>query len=249
MKSQAIHFKQRATSALHNPVLQNNLRKFGDSGLALLRAKAVKAYGEDAFETLRDAAKAIRVHALQFQDKYLERFEREATSRGATVLFAETKEEASALVLDICRRHNLKKAVKSKSMVSEEIGLNEALISAGIETIETDLGEYIIQLAGEPPSHIIAPAVHKSKDEVSTLFAQHHGQPPKHNIAEMTREAREVLRRHFLTADLGITGGNFLVAETGSGLIVTNEGNGRMVTTLPRVHICITGIEKVIPTL
>jgi len=115
--------------------------------------------------------------------------------------------------------------------------------------VETDLGEYIIQLAGEPPSHIIAPAVHKSKDEVADLFAAHHHQARKTDIGEMTREARAVLRGHFVSAELGISGGNFLIAETGSGVIVTNEGNGRMVTTLPRVHVCITGIEKVLPTL
>jgi len=249
MKSQAIHFKRNAAQSLDNPVLQENLRRFGSAGLALLRARAVESYGADAFEALRDSARDIRQRALESMDVCIERFEREATARGATVLFAETTEEARALVLEICRRHGVKKAVKSKSMVSEEAGLNDALIAAGIETVETDLGEYIIQLAGEPPSHIIAPAVHKSKDEVSDLFHQHHHKPRKTDIAEMTMEAREALRRHFLTADLGISGGNFLVAETGSGIIVTNEGNGRMVTTLPRVHVCITGVEKVIPTL
>src|SRR5690606_29989375 len=152
-------------------------------------------------------------------------------------------------LLDICRRHNIKKAIKSKSMVSEEVGVNEALIANGVTPIETDLGEYIIQLAEEPPSHIIAPAVHKSKDEVSVLFSEKHGTAPKTDNEALTREAREVLREHFLTADLGISGANFLIAESGSGLIVTNEGNGRMVTTLPRVHVSITGIEKVVPTL
>ena len=249
MKSQALHFKRNAAQALDNPVLQESLRKFGSAGLALLRARAVAEFGPDHFETLREAARAIRQRSVEQMDVLIERFEREATARGATVLFAETTEEARALILEICRRHEVKKAVKSKSMVSEEAGLNEALISAGIETVETDLGEYIIQLAGEPPSHIIAPAVHKSKDEVSDLFLKHHGGPRKTDIPEMTMEARAELRRHFLTADLGISGGNFLVAETGSGVIVTNEGNGRMVTTLPRVHVCLTGVEKVIPTL
>ncbi len=134
-------------------------------------------------------------------------------------------------------------------MLSEEAGVNEALEANGVMPIETDLGEYILQLAQEPPSHIIAPALHKSKEEVAGLFQTHHHAPRKEDIASMTREAREVLRGHFLSADLGISGGNFLIAETGSGVIVTNEGNGRMVTTLPQVHVCITGIEKVIPTL
>ncbi len=249
MKSQSIHFKSRSSAALDNPVLQQNLRQFGSGGLALLRARAVEAYGPAQFEGLRDAAKAIRERALDNLAVWLEKFETQAKARGATVLYAETAEEASDLVVEISRRHGVKKVVKSKSMVSEEAGLNEALAAAGVTPIETDLGEYIIQLAGEAPSHIIAPAVHKSKDEVSDLFERHHHTPRKTDIPAMTREAREVLRSHFLSADMGISGGNFLIAETGSGVIVTNEGNGRMVTTLPRVHVCITGIEKVIPTL
>jgi L-lactate dehydrogenase complex protein LldF len=249
MQVESMHFKRRASRALGNPTLQSNLRKFGSAGLALLRAKAVEAYGAEAFETLRTAGAEIRDRAIGNLDTYIERFEREATRRGATVLFAENGIEARALVLEICRRHGLLKAIKSKSMLSEEAGLNEALEAAGVTPVETDLGEYIIQLAKEAPSHIIAPAVHKSKDEVADLFAAFHRQPRKTDIPQMTREAREALRKHFLSADLGISGGNFLIAETGSGVVVTNEGNGRMVTTLPRVHVCITGIEKVIPTL
>src|SRR4029078_7140654 len=146
-------------------------------------------------------------------------------------------------------RHGLKKEIKSKSMLSEEAGLNEVLAAAGVQPVETDLGEYILQLADEPPSHIIAPAIHKDLAQVSELFEKHHARPRTDDIARLTREARERRRPHFLTADLGISGGNFLVAETGSVAIVTNEGNGRMCTTLPRVHIAITGIEKVVPTL
>ncbi len=249
MQVHSMEFKRRADGALADGVLQANLRKFGSSGFALTRARVVDAYGPEAFERLRTAGAEIRDRALDTLDAYIERFEREATRRGATVLFAETGAEACALVLEIARRHGLTKAIKSKSMLSEEAGLNDALAANGVEPVETDLGEYIIQLAGEPPSHIIAPAVHKSKDEVADLFARHHGQPRKTDIGEMTHEARDVLRKHFVSADLGISGGNFLIAETGSGLVVTNEGNGRMVTTLPRVHVCLTGIEKVIPTL
>ena len=249
MRVESMHFKVRAQDALANPVLQANLAKFGSAGLAQLRAQAVEAYGAEAFERLRSAGAEIRDRALANLDAYLERFEREATRRGATVLFAADGAEARDLVLEICAMHGIRKAIKSKSMLSEEADLNEALAGAGVQPVETDLGEYIIQLASEPPSHIIAPAVHKSKDEVADLFATSHGKPRKTDIAQMTREAREALRAHFLSADLGISGGNFLVAETGSGAVVTNEGNGRMVTTLPRVHVCITGIEKVIPTL
>jgi L-lactate dehydrogenase complex protein LldF len=244
-----MHFKSRAQGALEDATLQGNLDRFGSGGLALLRTRAVAAYGHDAFERLRDAAAAIRDRSLAHLSAHLERFEREATRRGATVLYARDGDEARGLVLEICARHGLTKAVKSKSMLSEEAGLNDALERAGVQPVETDLGEYIIQLAKEPPSHIIAPAVHKSKDQVSALFAAHHGTDHKTAIPELTREAREVLRQHFVSADLGISGANFLVAETGSGVIVTNEGNGRMVTTLPRVHVSITGIEKVIGTL
>jgi len=246
---QSMHFKARAGEALANPMLQANLRKFQSSGFTALRATAVAEFGPQLFETLRAEGAAIRDRSLANLDAWIERFEEEAVRRGATVLFAETREEACERLIEICRRHGVKKAIKSKSMLSEEAGVNQALEAIGVTPVETDLGEYILQLAGEPPSHIIAPALHKSKEEVAELFEARHHAPRKDDISRMTREAREVLRRHFLSADLGISGGNFLVAETGSGVIVTNEGNGRMVTTLPRVHVCITGIEKVIPTL
>jgi L-lactate dehydrogenase complex protein LldF len=248
MQSASVHFRERAAGALANGRLQANLRRFG-SGFADKRAAARRAFGEDAFEQLRDAAAAIRDRALGDLDAWLLRFEAEAARRGTTVLWAQDADEVCRLVLEVCRQRGLRKAIKSKSMLSEEAGLNDALGAAGVDVVETDLGEYILQLAGEPPSHIIAPAIHKDQGEVSALFVKHHGRPATDDVARMTREAREVLRPQFLSADLGISGGNFLVAETGSVAIVTNEGNGRMVTTLPRVHIAITGIEKVIPTL
>jgi L-lactate dehydrogenase complex protein LldF len=243
-----MHFKRRATGALDDAHLQGVLKRTG-GGLANMRAKAVADYGAAPFEELRTAGAAIRDRVLANLDTWIEQFETVATRRGTTVLFAETGKEACELVIDICRKHGLGKPIKSKSMLSEEAGLNKALEAAGVQPVETDLGEYILQLADEPPSHIIAPAVHKDKDDVADLFEKHHGTPRKTDINEMTREAREKLRAHFVSADLGISGGNFLVAETGSVALVTNEGNGRMVTTLPRVHIAITGIEKVLPTL
>jgi L-lactate dehydrogenase complex protein LldF len=249
MRAQSMHFRPRAAAALGNATLQSNLEKFNSTGFTALRAKAVADFGPALFETLRGEGAAIRDRALANLDAWIERFEAEATRRGATVLFAETREEACDLLLEVCRRHGVKKAIKSKSMLSEEAGVNEALEAAGVTPVETDLGEYILQLAGEPPSHIIAPALHKNKAEVAELFAARHRAPRKTDIPLMAREAREVLRGHFLSADLGLSGGNFLIAESGSGVIVTNEGNGRMVTTLPRVHVCMTGIEKVIPTL
>jgi len=249
MQVQSMHFKPRAATALGNETLQSNLKKFNSTGFTALRAKAVAEFGPELFEKLRGEGAVIRDRALSNLDAWIERFESEAGRRGATVLFAETRDEACELLLEVCRRHGVKKAIKSKSMLSEEAGVNEALDAAGVTPVETDLGEYILQLAGEPPSHIIAPALHKNMSEVADLFESRHRTPRKTDIPLMTREARNVLRGHFLSADLGLSGGNFLIAESGSGVIVTNEGNGRMVTTLPRVHVCLTGIEKVIPTL
>ncbi|MGA8049213.1 MAG: LutB/LldF family L-lactate oxidation iron-sulfur protein [Burkholderiales bacterium] len=248
MQIQSMHFKARSHGALANARLQSVFKRFGN-GFADKRAAAREAYGVEAFEELRVASAAIRDRGLAMLDVWLLRFEEEATRRGTRVLWARDADEIRRHVLEICGRHGVKKAIKSKSMVSEEAGLNEALQANGVMPVETDLGEYIIQLAGEPPSHIIAPAIHKDKEEVAELFAAHHHRPKLDDIREMTNEAREMLRGHFLSADLGISGGNFLVAETGSVALVTNEGNGRMVTTLPRVHVAITGIEKVIPTL
>lgn len=210
------------------------------------RADAMAALGN--FEALREAAKQIRDKVLNQLDAYLEIFERHAQEKGAIVHWAKNSADVAAILLEIVEKHQVKKVVKSKSMVSEECEVNLTLESAGVEVVETDLGEYIIQLAKEPPSHIVAPALHKSKEEVSTLFAEHHHTEAKTEIQALCSEAREVLRQHFVTADMGISGANFAIAETGSVLLVTNEGNGRLVTTLPKVHVAITGIEKVIPT-
>jgi L-lactate dehydrogenase complex protein LldF len=241
-----MYFKARAHQKLADKPLQQALAKL-QTNFVGARARAIQELPN--FEEIRDAAAGIRDRTLNNLDFYLEQFERNATARGAKVHWAATYEEATRIVCDIAREHGVRKAVKSKSMVSEECALNDALEAAGIEVVETDLGEYILQLAKEAPSHIVAPVVHKNKEEVSDLFASRHGRPRKTDIAELTREARDILRPHFLSADMGISGANFYCAETGSTLIVTNEGNGRMVTTLPRVHVAITGIEKVVPTL
>ena len=241
-----MHFRETAGAKLTNPSLQAALKKL-QGNFVRSRAERVAELGN--YEDIRSAAAAIRDRALADLDLYLAEFERNATARGATVHWAETREDVNRIVCDIARRYGVKKAVKSKSMVTEECALNDALEAAGVEVVETDLGEYILQLAKEPPSHIVAPVVHKTRDEVSDLFEEKHRTPRKTDIGALTREARERLRGHFLSADMGISGANFAVAETGSTLIVTNEGNGRMVTTLPRVHVAITGIEKVLPTL
>ena len=247
MESQTLHFKARAGQKLADQRLQQNLKKLSTK-FVTGRAAAIAAL--DGFEEIRDAAVSRRNVALKTLDVWLERFEAEAQRRGTTVLWAQTPQEAADLVVQIARKHGCKQAIKSKSMVSEEMGLNAALEAAAVQVTETDLGEYILQINGnEPPSHIIAPVVHKDKEEIADLFERTHHTPRKTDIPEMTREAREVLRAKFLSADMGITGGNFVVAESGSVALVTNEGNEGMCTILPRVHVAVTGVEKVLPTL
>ena len=253
-RSQAMHFHARAGEKVRNAVLQRALQKAKPLFVGK-RAKGIASLAEDGldFALLRSTGKNIRNRTLADLDVWLELFEERATATGAEVLWARDGAEVSRLVVDIALRHGVSKAVKSKSMLSEEANLNEALAAAGIRPVETDLGEYIVQLAGETPSHIIAPAVHKTIGEVEALFAKEHGRPietrTSADIPAMAQEARAVLRQHFLSAEMGISGANFLIAETGSAALVTNEGNGRMVTTLPKVHVVITGIEKIVPTL
>jgi L-lactate dehydrogenase complex protein LldF len=252
----SLQFRARAAERLADPALQSKLggaKQLFVGGRARVVAEFDSVGQAGDFETLRGIGAEIRDTALTDLDAWLEAFEAKATATGATVLWARDGREAQQLIVDIAKRHGVKKVIKSKSMLSEEAGLNEGLEAAGVQSVETDLGEYILQLAKEPPSHILAPAIHKNKEEVDELFARCHGRPVtpegQIDIPALTREARVALREHFLSADMGITGGNFLVAETGSVALVTNEGNGRMVTTLPRVHVAVVGIEKVIPTL
>jgi len=199
------------------------------------------------WEELRQIGSDIRLHTIENMDVYLTRFETAVQAAGGIAHWASTAEDARQIVLQIAKEHNVKLAVKSKSMATEEIGLNHALEAAGIEALETDLGEYIIQLAGTGPSHIIVPAVHLKKEEIAALFSKKlHIDAPADPI-ELARIAREILREKFLAAGMGISGANFLVAETGTLVIVTNEGNGRMCTTMPELHVAVVGIDKVIP--
>jgi L-lactate dehydrogenase complex protein LldF len=247
MQIASMHFKERAHANMANAELQRNLQKIKGKFVAKRRESLSEL---DDFEATREAGRAIRQRALDDLDVWLEIFERNATARGATVLWAETPAEINAHVLDIARRHGAREIIKSKSMVSEESELDRAIEAAGLTVVETDLGEYILQINDyEPPSHIIGPALHKSKEEVADLFAKAHATPRKTEINELCLEARGVLRQHYLTADMGISGGNFFVAETGSVVVVTNEGNATLTTTLPRVHVAISGIEKIVPTL
>jgi L-lactate dehydrogenase complex protein LldF len=246
MQVQSMHFKARAKEGLADARLQQNLKKLSTKFVSA-RAAAMQAID---FPATRAELKARRNRALENLDVWLETFEREAARRGTAVLYAETTREAAQLVAEIARKHDVKKVIKTKSMVSEELRLNAVLGEMGVQSIETDLGEYILQINdNEPPSHIIAPVVHKDKEQIADLFAATHGRPRLTEITDMTREAREVLRPQFLSADMGVTGGNFLVAETGSVALVTNEGNEGMCTVMPRVHVAVTGIEKVLPTL
>jgi len=199
------------------------------------------------WEELRQIGSDIRVHTIENMDVYLIQLEEKVKAAGGTVHWAETAEDANQIVLQIAKEHNVKTAVKSKSMATEEIGLNHFLEEAGIEAIETDLGEYIIQLAGTGPSHIIVPAVHLKKEEIAALFSEKLNINAPADPIELARIAREVLREKFLNAEMGISGGNFLIAETGTLVMVTNEGNGRMCTTMPDLHVAVVGIDKVLP--
>lgn len=199
------------------------------------------------WEDLRRCGSDIRLHTLRHLDYYLEKGAARVTEAGGHVHWALDAAEARQIVLRIAQDHRVTRVVKAKSMATEEIGLNEALLAAGIDTMETDLGEYIIQLAGTGPSHIIVPAVHLRKEEIAALFSeklQIHA-PPDPNA--LTAIARNVLREKFLQADMGISGANFFVAETGTLVVVSNEGNARMCTTIPDLHVAVVGIDKVVP--
>ena len=239
-------FRAQAAQALADPRLQRALE--GATGnFQRGRVQALAALPEA--EALRDHLKAIRAATLARLADHLETFESQAQAAGAQVHWARGPAEAARIVTRIAHQHGAQTAVKSKSMVSEEIHLNRALRAAGVTPVETDLGEWIIQLAGDPPSHIIAPAIHKTRQECAELLSREAGRPlSPDDIPALTAEARRLLREQFLAAGVGISGVNLAVAESGSVVLVTNEGNGRMVTSLPPVHVAIMGIEKLVPS-
>lgn len=243
-------FKKTARAALADTQLQKALANVR-SGFIGKRRQAVEALPE--FEALRESARAVKDHALENLDLYLEAYEEKVKASGGHVHWAETAEDARGVILDICRAAGARTVTKGKSMITEEIALNEFLEGEGIHPVETDLGEYIIQLRGEHPSHIIAPAVHLNRDQVESDFRRVHDHlPVARDLSEpaaLLGEARRVLRSQYFAADVGITGANFLVAETGSSIIVTNEGNGDLTQILPRVHVVVASIEKIVPTL
>lgn len=250
MDSTAHAFKENVKTALVDDKLQAALKRFPE-GFPVKRRLAMERLPE--FDALRDTARDIKNHTLAHLDFYLERFEDKVTAAGGHVHWCTDAEEARQTVIRICRDAGGSTVTKAKSMIGEEIGINERLEEAGFRPVETDLGEYIIQLRHEPPSHIIAPAIHLSKDQVADAFRQQHTHLPAERSLEepsvMLDEARTVLRREFLAADVGITGANMLVAETGSIVLVTNEGNADLTQTLPKTQIVIASIEKVVPTL
>ncbi|SDH59682.1 lactate utilization protein B [Roseospirillum parvum] len=243
-------FRANSRAALDNPELVRALGTM-KTGFRQKRAAAVDALPE--FDALRDRAVAMKNHTLDHLDHYLESFADKVEAAGGTVHWATDAEAARQQVLEICRAHGAHTVTKGKSMIAEEVGLNEALEDAGMRPVETDLGEYIIQLRREPPSHIIAPAIHVSKAQVADAFRAAHGDLDPARELDTPRalldEARAVLRHDFTAADVGITGANLLIAETGATVIVTNEGNGDLTQLLPRVHIVLASLEKVVPTL
>ena len=239
-------FNQRAEIALQDIPLQQALGHAIDHFVeGRESAFAVLPHGE----ALRDHARTIRANAIARMDEHLLEFERNAQANGSQVHWARDAEEARKVVMQIVRKNDVQSVVKSKSMLSEEIEINAVLERAGLKVVETDLGEYIVQLGDDHPSHIIAPVVHWRLEDVAKLFNEHLDTPLDADIPDLVEAARQALRQEFIQADMGISGANFAVAETGSIVLVTNEGNGRFVTTTPRIHVALVGIERLAPTL
>ena len=246
-----------------SPDFKSNVRAaLDDAGLQKALARAKKPFAETRtaavgrlpeFEALRETAKGIKNHTIAHLDVYLDHYTRQVESHGGQVHWCRDAADARDAVLEICRSVGARTVTKGKSMISEEIGLNEFLAEQGIEPIETDLGEYILQLRNEAPSHIIGPAFHLNREDWEESFRAAHTHLPSDRVfpekRDIQAEARAVLREKFIAADVGITGANFLIAETGTSIIVTNEGNGDLTQTLPRVHIVLASLEKVVPTI
>ncbi len=252
MESTAHSFKENAKAALGDAQLQRALTGLV-SGDSLVTRRATARARLPEFEALREVGRGIKDHTLANLDLYLEAWEAKAKAAGAHVHWAPTGADARAIILDICRNANAKIVTKGKSMISEEVGLNAHLQAAGMEVVETDLGEYLVQIRKETPSHIIVPAIHLTQEQVEQDFRRLHTHLPTDRVLseapQLVDEARQILRDKFVTADVGITGANFLIAETGSSVIVTNEGNGDLTQSLARTHIVIASIDKVVPTL
>ncbi len=242
----AQNLKSNARLSLKDQQLRTNMRSAMDS---LISKRLISMPDEDERENLRELGNKIKARALSQLPDLLEQLESNLTKQGIQVHWASTTEEANAIVLNIAQARNAKQVIKGKSMVSEEMAMNEHLTEHGIEALESDMGEYIIQLDNEKPTHIIMPAIHKNAQQVGKLFENRLALPYTDDVDSLIQSARSILREKFFQADIGISGVNFAVAETGTLLLVENEGNGRMSTTVPPVHIAVTGIEKVVANL
>jgi L-lactate dehydrogenase complex protein LldF len=245
MEQNPNQFESHAVIALEDIQLHTALER--GTGNADGRRRVAMAELDDS-AALRQQGRGAKLRALADLPDLLEKMERNVTANGGHVLWAADANEANQHVVDICRKHNLKHGVKSKSMATEEIGLLPELEKNGIKMVETDLGEYIIQIDESHPSHIVMPVMHMTKEEVRDLFIEKLDMPFTNEATDMTKFARKLLREEFLKADFGMSGGNFMIAETGTVAIVTNEGNGRLSTGMPPVHIAVVGIEKIVPT-
>jgi len=247
MHTSILSFRARADVALSDPKLKLAIDR--TTGTAeRKRSAALAAFPQ--FDAARERGKRIKDHVIEHFDHYLLEFERNAIASGAQVHWASTADEASRIVVDLCRKANAKRVTRVKSMLGEEIGLPHALDAAGIERVETDLAEHIVQLGGDRPSHIVWPSMHRTREQVSEMFKQSHRVPHREETIEaMVDSARRELRDKFLSADVSISGANFLIADTGATCTVTNEGNAELTTSPPRVHIVTAGIEKLVPSL
>ncbi len=248
LEVQSNNFIALADIALRNQDLQHAIGD-GTRTAYYRRLDTMFAHSDEHGEFMRQQAAEAKRRALRELPDLLEQAEVNLRKNGYQVEWAEDAAQANQLVLDIARRHKVQTVTKSKSMLTEELGTNQVMEAAGLHVVETDLGEYIIQLANETPSHIVGPAMHKTKAEIRDVFVRELDMAPTDNPEEMVAFARRMLREDFLSADMGISGGNFLIAETGSIGLVMNEGNGRMCTSLPRVHVALVGIEKIVDTV
>ena len=239
-----IKISANTESALANLQIQKNL---SNTLPKILEARGQAVSTVPNWEELRQYAGDVKRHTLSQLDDYLPQLEENVLANGGSVVWAQTPQDAVGFIVDLLRKKRVSKVVKSKSMVSEEIHLNQALEEAGVDPVETDLGEYIVQLAGEVPFHIVGPALHKSKKEIADLFVEKLGMAPTDDVHKIAETARKLLRQHFMSAKVGITGVNFAVAETGTMVVVENEGNARLSVSAPEIHIAVMGIEKVIP--
>ena len=246
MKQGPETFAENVRAALLDSHLQSAVKNFTSKFVARRNAATAEL---SYWEQLRSRAHAIKKQTIDHLDTYLEQFSTHAAETGAHVYWAQTAADACGYIVELAHARGLRRVVKSKSMATEEIGLNHALEVGQIEVVETDLGEYIVQLLNETPSHILAPAIHRTRSDVARLFADKLGIEYTEEVEVLTAAARTALRDKFLKADMGVTGANFGIAETGSVVVVENEGNGRMATSLPRIHVVLIGIEKLIPRL